>query len=1062
MKRLLSLIILPLLLIACTAELEEKYNNLESRVSKLETLCNQMNTNILSLQTLVSALQNKDYVTAVTPVKDGKDIIGYTLAFSKSTPVTIYHGENGEDGTTPQVGIKKHTDGQYYWTLDGEWLLDSSGNKIKANGEDGEDAVTPQMKVQDDYWYISYDNGKTWSRLEKATGDSFFKSVIEDDDKVTLTLADGTVINIPKAKKVNIEFDDSVDVGILPGGQKTIKYTLTNVTSQSTVKALGQNGWRAKATRTTNTTGTITVYAPDPLTDDEIIVLAYDGENSTIMKTINFVKGEVRVSKTNINVEGKGGSYTMTVQSNLKLKVKIPSAATGWITYKADPATKAMTTTTLTFSVTKNASGKERAAMVTVSDESGTISKNVSFYQPEYDQYTDITGGGETANCYIINAAGDYKFPIIKGNGQKGVIRSGETATITGAVSASVVWQDATIVESVGIKNGYVIFSTKSSIPNGNALLAVKDNTGKILWSWHIWSTSYKLGSGDIRVYNYPGTRSYMMMPLNLGSISTTTTSSTQRIKDSGVYYQWGRKDPFSAQQSFAKGTNGTLDLSIANPNTYYTWNNGGDWCSERRYDWWDKGSSTYNIANSSASDASIICGGKTIYDPCPPGYRVPPDDAFTIFSKTGANATGTSAANASGPFNFYYNFYANKNKSATINFKACGGFNASEGTYLSGIGYYQCAHAGQTGIGRQLVFSYDEVSPMCAKYSRALAGTIRPVRDDYVAPYESSDYSMDKTTKTLNTHSVGNGIKVIIAGDGFTDKDIASGKYDSSMQKAYEYLFTVEPFKSFRNRFDVVNVRAVSKTDQFNSSLNTAFETKFGNGTAISGNLGKAYNCAYQVYGTINNVLIIIVINDTRYAGTCWMSSNGAAVAFVPMSTSSFSSFENVIHHEAAGHGFSKLGDEYFYSGTIPTSEIEDLYDWKSYGWYKNIDVTNDPTKICWSQFLSDDTYKKYVGIYQGAYTYQYGAYRPTDQSIMRSNKGEFNAPSRKSIYDHIMKLSGESYSWESFVEYDKKNLSVSGYAVQEPIPSGFKPLPPPEIVDAEKIFNEYLQSKK
>ena len=192
-------------------------NSLEARVAKLEELCKQMNTNISSLQTLVAALQSNDYVTGITPVTKSGETIGYTITFSKSNPITIYHGEDGKDGTngkdghTPVVGVKKHTDGVYYWTLDGNWLLDTTGNKIKASGADGangKDGITPQLKIENEYWYVSYDNGKTWEEVGKATGedgengasgDSMFASIdnTTSAEYVIFTLSDGTQIKLP-------------------------------------------------------------------------------------------------------------------------------------------------------------------------------------------------------------------------------------------------------------------------------------------------------------------------------------------------------------------------------------------------------------------------------------------------------------------------------------------------------------------------------------------------------------------------------------------------------------------------------------------------------------------------------------------------------------------------------------------------------------------------------------------------------------------------------------------------------------------------------------------------
>ena len=215
MKKLLAFAALfaVVALTSCKYDDDDLWNSvhgLENRVAKLEELCKQMNTNISSLQTIVTALQNNVYVTGTTPLmKDGKEI-GYTITFSKGNPITIYHGkdgQDGEDGTTPTIGVKKDTDGVYYWTLNGEFIM-VDGGKIQAEGKDGTNGTngtTPQFKIENDYWFVSYDNGANWTQLGKATGedgiggDSMFSGVDykTSTDYVIFTLADGTQIKLP-------------------------------------------------------------------------------------------------------------------------------------------------------------------------------------------------------------------------------------------------------------------------------------------------------------------------------------------------------------------------------------------------------------------------------------------------------------------------------------------------------------------------------------------------------------------------------------------------------------------------------------------------------------------------------------------------------------------------------------------------------------------------------------------------------------------------------------------------------------------------------------------------
>ena len=221
MKKLLTFAALfaVVALTSCKYDDDDIWNSvhgLENRVAKLEELCKQMNTNISSLQTIVTALQNNDYVTGATPLmKDGKEI-GYTITFSKSNPITIYHGkdgQDGEDGTTPTIGVKQDADGVYYWTLNGEYIV-VDGEKIQAEGKNGTNGIngtTPQFKIENDYWFISYNNGTNWTQLGKATGedgkdgedgvggDSMFSGVDykTSTDYVIFTLADGTQIKLP-------------------------------------------------------------------------------------------------------------------------------------------------------------------------------------------------------------------------------------------------------------------------------------------------------------------------------------------------------------------------------------------------------------------------------------------------------------------------------------------------------------------------------------------------------------------------------------------------------------------------------------------------------------------------------------------------------------------------------------------------------------------------------------------------------------------------------------------------------------------------------------------------
>ena len=204
---------------ACSGYDDQTINDLKIRVTRLEQLCSQLNTNITSLQVLVSATENADMVTGINPVYEGSQLIGYSITFSKSNPITIYHGkdgkdgQDGKDGTNPVIGVAKDKeDNQWYWTINGEWLLNPDNEKILAigigvngaDGKDGKDAVAPQLRISEDgYWYISTDGGANWTMLVKATGepgkdgDSMFENVYTNDNYAFFVLTGGGVIKLP-------------------------------------------------------------------------------------------------------------------------------------------------------------------------------------------------------------------------------------------------------------------------------------------------------------------------------------------------------------------------------------------------------------------------------------------------------------------------------------------------------------------------------------------------------------------------------------------------------------------------------------------------------------------------------------------------------------------------------------------------------------------------------------------------------------------------------------------------------------------------------------------------
>lgn len=196
------------------SEIRSDINDLKERMEALEQQCKKMNENLSSIQTIVASIQSQDGIVSVTELPNGD---GYSILFTSGKLIYIYNGSNGADGSTPIISVRLDTDGIYYWTVDGDWLV-VDGRKVRADGidgKDGKDAITPKFKIEDGFWYITYDDGVSWSRLGKANGedgkdgkdaDNYFKSITVEDGYVIFVMNDSaqTVLRIPLASAVAV------------------------------------------------------------------------------------------------------------------------------------------------------------------------------------------------------------------------------------------------------------------------------------------------------------------------------------------------------------------------------------------------------------------------------------------------------------------------------------------------------------------------------------------------------------------------------------------------------------------------------------------------------------------------------------------------------------------------------------------------------------------------------------------------------------------------------------------------------------------------------------------
>lgn len=305
----------------------------------------------------------------------------------------------------------------------------------------------------------------------------------------------------------------------------------------------------------------------------------------------------------------------------------------------------------------------------------------------------------------------------------------------------------------------------------------------------------------------------------------------------------------------------------------------------------------------------------------------------------------------------------------------------------------------------------------------------------------ESVDFSEDGKIDTLQQHVKGEGIPIVLMGDGFVDQEFSDGTYRRVMEKAMENLFTEEPVRSLREYFDVFMINAVSENNDFGVGYKTAFSCKLAgkNSSAISGD-----DASVQVYvGKVvkeekrKNCLAVVILNTSAYAGTTYFGYQDEnsqfiefAIAYCPIIENLESDyFRQVLVHEAIGHGLGKLEDEYVYSdkGSISILEVQRIRVMQANGWAQNVDFTASEDSVMWASFLTDSRYQnEHQGVYEGACTYPEGAYRPSEDSMMNSNTCAFNAPSRMSLYEKVMKIgmAVEQVLYEDFVTFDKAHL--------------------------------------
>ena len=624
MKKFFTLVVLALLAVGCAKEyddsgLRELIAGLDLRVSELEA----------SISGIQSTLGDGKFVRKVEEYKDPDTgrTTGVTVTYTDGN-VVHFNIVPTDPTAGPVFSVIRNGAGMLVWAVDGQ--------AIKLDGEDVPVYQTPTFSIDDEgNLWVEVDGQRTNLGPVKSEGatlqDGIFTNLAVTDDAVVLTLSDGTTLNIPFAEAfvLNIENTEFTFGALDP---IEIPYTVSAKTEATVV---GVAGYSPKDFSVEVTADKIVVT---PLRKDAAaVMLAYADSKVGLVSVVNlFFEAEgfeitdaPYSEEYDYVAEGEDAVVVANAVSNIAFEVK---PVEDWI----HVASVKSTAYVITLKLDDNKTGDVREGTVNIV-KAGTeeVIQTIKILQlAAIDEVgpKNLSKKG-AANSYIVSEAGEYKFWAVKGN-------SGEAVNPATVEVLWETWNNAeevtanSVVASVGLSGSYVVFSTPETLKPGNAVIAAKDAAGVILWSWHIWVPATEVTTVENGVFSSP------MMDRNLGALVAAATGAEAPVESFGLTYQWGRKDPFVGPKAANSSSNAkvagveltstegageadeckiSLEQSIQNP-TLLGHAKNGDWLLPADNTLWQD-------------------GVKTMYDPCPPGYRVPALEGNSNFFSGDASA---------------------------------------------------------------------------------------------------------------------------------------------------------------------------------------------------------------------------------------------------------------------------------------------------------------------------------------------------------------------------------------------------------------------------------------
>ena len=616
MKKIITLVALALLAVGCAKEyddsgLRELINGLDARISELEV-------NVSALQ---SAVGDGKFVRKVEEYKDPDTgrTTGITVTYTDGN-IVHFNIVPTDPTEGPVFSVIRNGAGELVWAVDGV--------TVKMDGEDVPVYQTPTFSIDEEGNLLVEVDGSTTNlgpvKSEGATlQDGIFTNLAVTDSAVVLTLSDGSTVNIPFAEAFQLVIDRTEFV-YTGSGPVEIPFTVTAKTAATVVGAyydIDKFSVEVGADKAVVTpvvekaSGMIMLYADSKVGLTSIVTVIVEAEGIRIIDTPYS-------ATVDYLAPGEDAVVVANAVSNIAFDV-LPQV--DWI----HVASVKSTAYAITLKLDDNKTGAVREGTVNIV-RAGTEEVVQTIVIAQEAAVVEVgpknLGRKGTANSYIVTEAGEYKFPLVKGNAEEAVA----------AASAEVLWETwnnaeevtaNSVIASVSVEDGFVVFATPETVKPGNAVIAAKDDAGVILWSWHIWVPATAVETIDNGIYSVP------MMDRNLGALVVATADDAITVESFGLNYQWGRKDPFVGAAVMGSDGNATvagvalsvtdgdgaadestisLEQSIQNPTLLgHTQNKG--WL---------------NVVDNTLWQNDV----KTIYDPCPPGYRVPARNKETLF----------------------------------------------------------------------------------------------------------------------------------------------------------------------------------------------------------------------------------------------------------------------------------------------------------------------------------------------------------------------------------------------------------------------------------------------